>query len=604
MLLFVIGMAAFSFLGGGESGIACDDDGVFEKARKRLIDWMKIQAVIMFLFVGIAGFFIIQQSVQSTVNKEVERTLEPYLKQIDGITTSARSAGIDAGVALREASSATSKVEQAAAAATELVDSRIALFEGKFMAEETQLTLRIEAMSSQIEETGRKFDFLASNIEEQAEETETRFARVESIVDAAAIRALGKKGPAAHGKIDLIIEALESDDERLRLAAAEAIGYIGRRPDQCVPALKGVLERQDESPQVLAAAAGAMAAFGADARKAGAILVDLIGHEEEFVAVAAATTAIRAKCQLDDAIAKICEQIEKGRFADEYMLGRLEVLHHRSIDISLMRRILRNGELTHRIRSNAARVLCRRHDTGSLREVLAILKGTMGTPDDRAFYASALDNWGTNFRDSIMRDDVVAALKDGLAIGKTKFSANPYAVALGAIGAEEAIGTLRIALEEGDVGTKFGARMGLAEVQGGGDGLVGILTDSLEDQPRSVSMENLRMGDVFRRLMSIAHDSRELKDLLIEFVEIDFVSPTLYIERLTIRSTTLYVERLAIQLLGTVGGGSDRAVIRTLERIRTESGYYELRVQATLALMNIRDAEEAPQRLKPAEEGG
>lgn len=682
LLLFVIAMAAFSFLGRTEPGSVRHVDDVFEKAREKLIEWMQVQAVIVFLFVGITGFFIIQQAVQTavqnSVDKELERTGDRYRKLLDDITLRATAAGTKADSVLERASSATSEVEQAAADATTLVAKTDSVLEQAssaasevkqaaadtttlvadeirelnetFRSEEKRLKKRIDefavqltqvlneskkvtkaaneqitgleekldAVGDQITEKGvalaaivskfdARFKVYAKRITDVQETSDeailassagTNIDELSAVLEdpsastakkAAAIRALREKGPKAEGKIGLILDALGSGDKSIRVAAADAIGSIGRPADMCVPALKGVLENRDDAPEVLAAAARALMAFGAGARRAGAALVDLISHPDEDVAFAAAETVVRTRCQLDRAIPKICKQIENGRFR-HLIWPMLELDGYAPLLNEPMRQILQNSQLSHDIRARAARVLAQNGD--SIEEIVRLLWETRGTGDS-AEYADALANC-PDCKD--LGEDVVDVLVSGfdIDISEKNYSLDPFAMALGRIGATEATGMLESLSELGvDASVRVGATLALAELRARKEQLLIFLSNTVAWDDGSFIHGGSLLNGALWRLGEIAReDNRAVRTVinLLDSIRLEDINAA-------------YVIGRAIRALGKIGADSPDAK-EVLERYRTECQWKHVRVYAAIALMDIDDRRKATEGLKPTEEGG
>jgi HEAT repeat protein len=100
----------------------------------------------------------------------------------------------------------------------------------------------------------------------------------------AALRAIG---PAA---VEALAEALASDDESLRIRAADALATFGEEAAPAIPHLRRAATNADDSPYVRAAAVRTLGALGARARKAGPDLAAWALDDEtpEVLAIAVA----------------------------------------------------------------------------------------------------------------------------------------------------------------------------------------------------------------------------------------------------------------------------------------------------------------------------
>ncbi len=74
LVVYVIGLGAFTLFAKKEPQTqwrpdAAKETELFEHVRSRLMDWMKVQGLVLIVFVGVGGFYVIKEIVRDVVNE-------------------------------------------------------------------------------------------------------------------------------------------------------------------------------------------------------------------------------------------------------------------------------------------------------------------------------------------------------------------------------------------------------------------------------------------------------------------------------------------------------------------------------------------------------
>ena len=328
-------------------------------------------------------------------------------------------------------------------------------------------------------------------------------------VDQSVLHALGKLG--AKEALPRILDLLDHESEFVRREACWAIEYM--RAPEAWPALVKLLEEETNYP-VIEHAERALIALGAEA--ATPKLVELLRHKEVGVRASAMQVLVRmgarkasplivpllngndapvtvisalAELEAYDAAPKIApflqHQSKEIRRAAAWALG---LLGHREAVPALMK-LLKDSDPY--VRGTAAEALGRLEAPEALPELVALLEddnmievswgsvsswlGTVGQ-----FSQEALSEWGTK--------EAIRPLLDAL---EKRPGARFYAAqVIGALGAREAIPTLRKLLKEEDPGTRMSACLTLGKL--GAVSAAGEIEKLLEDKDyRSTAIEAL-----------------------------------------------------------------------------------------------------------------
>ncbi len=313
LVLYFIALASRTFLIKPPDAVPPDPHAerqardMFEDVRKRVIDWVKVQGLLVFIFAGTVGFYVVQETVRTRVDTAIEKELARVREGVGELRDTVKDATKDAiiaaddateianwaGVAVDEAvaevdaavlaaGEAADRAAEAALEAERDTDAAVADARDKINRAITESQQKLAQLTSEFDGVDASLALLTSKVDA----VDARFAEVtEDIADVqqasqvsadlavqaiaggkttneliellqkpeaswqeklAAIETLAEMGPEAKAAVPAILNALKDENERVRAAAAAALGRIAWADQTVVLALAEALQDKDE----------------------------------------------------------------------------------------------------------------------------------------------------------------------------------------------------------------------------------------------------------------------------------------------------------------------------------------------------------------------